>query len=72
MIEPGALSKAACKMIKMTTGKGKSNGRDDQPLDTTGMKSISADQSPESTGDRERLERRQLRLTQASFLAPRP
>jgi len=33
----------------MTTGKTKSNGRDDQPLDTTGMKPISADASPEST-----------------------
>jgi cytoskeletal protein CcmA (bactofilin family) len=49
MIEPGALFEGTCKMIKMTTGKGKSNGRDDQPLDNTGMKSISADQSPEST-----------------------
>lgn len=49
MIEPGALFEGTCKMIKMTTGKGKSNGRDDQPLDTTSMKPISADQSPEST-----------------------
>ncbi|HKB67350.1 MAG TPA: polymer-forming cytoskeletal protein [Pyrinomonadaceae bacterium] len=49
MIEPGALFEGSCKMIKMTTGKSKSNGRDDQPLDTTSMKSISADGSPEST-----------------------
>jgi cytoskeletal protein CcmA (bactofilin family) len=49
MIEPGALFEGTCKMIKMTTGKGKSNGRDDQPLDTTSMKPINADQSPEST-----------------------
>ena len=49
MIEPGALFEGSCKMIKMTTGKTKSNGRDDQPLDTTGMKPISADASPEST-----------------------
>jgi len=49
MIEPGALFEGSCKMIKVTTGKGKSNGRDDQPLDTTSMKPISADASPEST-----------------------
>jgi cytoskeletal protein CcmA (bactofilin family) len=49
MIEPGALFEGSCKMIKMTTGKSKSNGRDDQPLDTTGMKPISGDASPEST-----------------------
>jgi len=49
MIEPGALFEGSCKMIKMSTGKSKSNGRDDQPLDTTGMKPISADASPEST-----------------------
>lgn len=49
MIEPGALFEGTCKMIKMTAGKGKSNGRDDQPLDTTSMKAINADSSPEST-----------------------
>jgi len=49
MIEPGALFEGSCKMIKMSTGKTKSNGRDDQPLDTTGMKQISTDASPEST-----------------------
>jgi hypothetical protein len=35
-------------MIKMTAAKDKSNGRDDKPLDTTSMKPISADKSPES------------------------
>jgi cytoskeletal protein CcmA (bactofilin family) len=49
MIEPGALFEGTCKMIKMTAGKGKTNGRDDQPLDTTSMKPINADQSTEST-----------------------
>ena len=49
MIEPGALFEGACKMIKMNAGKGKSNGRDEQPLDTTIMKPINADASPEST-----------------------
>jgi cytoskeletal protein CcmA (bactofilin family) len=51
MIEPGAVFEGTCKMIKMNAdaGKGKSNGRDDQPLDTTSMKPINADASPEST-----------------------
>ena len=51
MIEPGALFEGSCKMIKLNAGasKGKSNGRDDQPLDTTSMKPINADSSPEST-----------------------
>ncbi len=51
MIEPGALFEGACKMIKLNagTGKSKSNGRDDQPLDTTSMKPISADSSETST-----------------------
>jgi len=48
MIEPGALFEGSCKMIKMSTGKTKSNGRDDQPLDTSSMKPISADSSTES------------------------
>jgi cytoskeletal protein CcmA (bactofilin family) len=50
MIEPGALFEGTCKMIKMNavTAKGKSNGRDDQPLDTTKMKSTNADSSSES------------------------
>src|SRR5882672_227078 len=40
MIEPGALFEGSCKMIKVNavTEKGKSNGRDEQPLDTTSMK----------------------------------
>ena len=49
MIEPGALFEGTCKMIKMNAGKGKANGRDDQPLDTTSMKPINADASPAST-----------------------
>jgi cytoskeletal protein CcmA (bactofilin family) len=51
MIEPGALFEGTCKMIKMTAGsaKGKSNGRDEQPLDTTSMKPINTDPSPEPT-----------------------
>ncbi len=51
MIEPGALFEGACKMIKLNSGavKGKSNGLDAQPLDTTRMKTINADASPEST-----------------------
>lgn len=48
MIEPGALFEGTCKMIKMnaTSVKGKSNGRDEQPLDTTSMKPIKADAEP--------------------------
>lgn len=51
MIEPGALFEGSCKMIKMNAGatKGKTNGRDDQPLDTSSMKPIKADSKPEST-----------------------
>jgi len=49
MIEPGALFEGSCKMIKLNAGKSKSNGRDEQPLDTTSMKPINADSSPEST-----------------------
>jgi cytoskeletal protein CcmA (bactofilin family) len=47
MIEPGALFEGSCKMIKMnaTTAKGKSNGRDEQPLDASSMKPIKADVS---------------------------
>jgi cytoskeletal protein CcmA (bactofilin family) len=50
MIEPGALFEGTCKMIKMNAGavKGKSNGRDDQPLDTTGMKPVNADSNPKT------------------------
>jgi cytoskeletal protein CcmA (bactofilin family) len=50
MIEPGALFEGSCKMIKVNagagTGKGKTNGRDEQPLDTTSMERINADASP--------------------------
>jgi len=46
-IEPGALFEGSCKMIKMNAtaaaGKTKSNGRDEQPLDTTSMKPINSD-----------------------------
>jgi cytoskeletal protein CcmA (bactofilin family) len=49
MIEPGALFEGTCKMIKMSSGKGKSNGRDDQPLDTSSMKPINADATDTST-----------------------
>lgn len=49
MIEPGALFEGSCKMIKVSAGKGKSNGRDEQPLDTTSMKPINADSSSDST-----------------------
>ncbi len=51
MIEPGALFEGSCKMIKMSAGssKGKSNGRDEQPLDTTSMKPINADASEKPT-----------------------
>jgi cytoskeletal protein CcmA (bactofilin family) len=47
MIEPGALFEGSCKMIKVNavTEKGKSNGRDEQPLDTSSMKAINADGS---------------------------
>ncbi len=45
MIEPGALFEGSCKMLKLNavTAKGKSNGRDDQPLDASSMKPINAD-----------------------------
>ncbi len=45
MIEPGALFEGSCKMLKLNAGatKGKSNGRDDQPLDTSSMKPVNAD-----------------------------
>jgi cytoskeletal protein CcmA (bactofilin family) len=49
MVEPGALFEGSCKMIKLSAGKAKSNGRDDQPLDTTSMKPVNADASPEPT-----------------------
>ena len=51
MIEPGALFEGSCKMIKATAGAAnkKENGRDDQPLDTTSMKAIKADDDPATT-----------------------
>src|ERR1043166_9100183 len=51
MIEPGALFEGSCKMIKLNAGatKTKTNGRDEQPLDTTRMKTIAADAGAEST-----------------------
>ena len=51
VIEPGALFEGTCKMIKMmnaATGRGKSNGRDAQPLDTTSMAPVNADASDNS------------------------
>ena len=48
MIEPGALFEGTSKMIKTNAGAVKSNGRDEQPLDTTSMEPINADVSPES------------------------
>jgi cytoskeletal protein CcmA (bactofilin family) len=51
MIEPGALFEGSCKMIKMSNGavRDKSNGRDEQPLDTSSMKPIKTDGSGKST-----------------------
>jgi cytoskeletal protein CcmA (bactofilin family) len=49
MIEPGALFEGTCKMIKMSAEKSKSNGRDDQPLDTSSMKPIKTDSKEPST-----------------------
>ena len=47
MIEPGALFEGSCKMIKVNADarKDKSNGRDEQPLDTSSMQPIKADAS---------------------------
>jgi cytoskeletal protein CcmA (bactofilin family) len=47
MIEPGALFEGSCKMIKISAGKGKANGHDDQPLDTTNIKTSAASEAPE-------------------------
>jgi cytoskeletal protein CcmA (bactofilin family) len=51
VIESGALFEGSCKMVKMSadSSKGKSNGRDEQPLDTTSMKSVNADAAKTST-----------------------
>ena len=44
VIESGAQFEGSCKMVKMSAeSKGKSNGRDEQPLDTTSMKPLNAD-----------------------------
>jgi cytoskeletal protein CcmA (bactofilin family) len=51
VIEPGALFEGTCKMIKMNAAvanKNKSNGRDEQPLDTSSMAPIKADTKEES------------------------
>lgn len=53
MIEPGALFEGTCKMIKTTasasagSGKTKTNGRDEQPLDTSSIKAIGAEKPTE-------------------------
>ena len=51
VIEQGALFEGSCKMVKMSaaTDKSKSNGRDEQPLDTTSMKPVDADADKVST-----------------------
>src|SRR5918996_2901129 len=51
MIEPGALFEGSCKMTKVnaSTGKGKSNGRNDQPVDASSVKPISSDTSAKPT-----------------------
>lgn len=51
MIEPGAMFEGSCKMLKAGASavKGKTNGRDEQPLDASRMKPINAEASPEST-----------------------
>jgi len=48
MIEPGALFEGSCKMIKVNAvaAKEKTNGRDEQPLDTSRMQPIKADSAP--------------------------
>ena len=50
MIEPGALFEGSCKMIKanIDAGKGKSNGRDEQPVNTTSMQAIKTEPSDKS------------------------
>jgi cytoskeletal protein CcmA (bactofilin family) len=56
MIEPGALFEGSCKMIKVSApavvnapvvapAKTRSNGKDDQPLDTTSMAPIKTDKA---------------------------
>lgn len=53
VIEPGGLFEGTCKMIKMVSAaatastKGKTDGRDGQPLDASSMTPIAADSSQE-------------------------
>src|SRR6185295_5429541 len=56
MIEPGATFEGSCKMLKVPAtatavppppAKTKSNGKDDQPLDTTSISPIKADAAEE-------------------------
>jgi cytoskeletal protein CcmA (bactofilin family) len=50
VIEPGAMFEGSCKMLKSAgDNKTKTNGRIEQPLDTTSSKSMSADMSSKST-----------------------
>jgi cytoskeletal protein CcmA (bactofilin family) len=51
VIEQGAMFEGSCKMIKVNAGtaKTKVNGRDVQPLDTSGIKPIAADSKSDST-----------------------
>jgi cytoskeletal protein CcmA (bactofilin family) len=51
MIEPGALFEGSCKMLKINaaTTKDKTNGRDDQPVDTTKVKQINTESSTQSS-----------------------
>jgi cytoskeletal protein CcmA (bactofilin family) len=52
VIEQGALFEGTSKMIKMNaaaSSKEKSNGREDQPVNTTSMKPVSADAGDKST-----------------------
>ena len=50
MIEQGAVFEGSCKMVQMTAAvdKNKKKGLEDQPLDTTSMKPISADGASKS------------------------
>ena len=45
IIEQGALFEGSCKMVQMSaaTSKGKTNGRDDQPLNTASIKPANSD-----------------------------
>ena len=60
MIEPGALFEGSCKMIKVTAGasKGKTNGRDEQPLDASRHETDQRRRQSGNDRDHKRLERR--------------